>query len=118
MASDPTLCARGYITAYPARIRITYRRSPNSSELCLSSEAVSLSRSKDLLSVVLTALIVVVLIDQARFLFVYPVADTGMWFGDETWTMLTVHEIARSGIARIPEALGSSLAHSNGLVNG
>ena len=41
-----------------------------------------------------------------------------MWFGDESWTMLTVRALARTGIARVPEALGSSLAHSNGLING
>ena len=70
------------------------------------------------LSIILLGLIVIVLIDQARFLFVYPVPDTGMWFGDETWTMLTLRELARSGIARVPEAIGSSLAHSNGLING
>ncbi len=70
------------------------------------------------LSIVLLALITVVVIDQARFLFVYPIPDTGMWFGDETWTMLTLRELARTGVARVPEAIGSSLAHSNGLING
>src|SRR5207245_573587 len=52
------------------------------------------------------------------FLFCYPVPDTGMWFGDETWTMLTLRALIRTGVACVPEALGSSLAHSNGLVNG
>ncbi len=66
----------------------------------------------------LAVLTAIVLVDQARFLFVYPVPDTGMWFGDETWTMLTVRALAHSGVARVPEALGSSLAHSNGLING
>ena len=60
----------------------------------------------------------IVFADQSRYLYMYPVPDTGMWFGDETWTMLTVRTLARMGIACIPEALGSSLAHSNGLVNG
>ena len=41
-----------------------------------------------------------------------------MWFGDETWTMLTVRALASTGVACVPEALGSSLAHSNGFVNG
>ena len=41
-----------------------------------------------------------------------------MWFGDESWTMLTLRALARTGVARVPEALGSSLAHSNGLING
>src|SRR5438270_11205922 len=76
------------------------------------------SRTHRTLLIALLAASAIVLIDQARFLYTYPVPDTGMWFGDETWTMLTVREIARSGIARIPEALGSSLAHSNGFVNG
>lgn len=71
-----------------------------------------------ILSTVLLVVVVVITIDQARFLFVYPVPDTGMWFGDETWTMLTLRELAHSGIARVPEAIGSSLAHSNGLING
>ncbi len=68
--------------------------------------------------VTVIVLIAIVLADQARFLFVYPVPDTGMWFGDETWTMLTLRALVRTGIARVPEAIGSSLAHSNGLVNG
>ena len=75
-------------------------------------------RSGDRLKSVLLILITVILADQARFLFVYPVPDTGMWFGDESWTMLTVRALARTGIARVPEAIGSSLAHSNGLING
>ena len=75
-------------------------------------------RSGDRLRSVLLILIGIVLADQARFLFTYPVPDTGMWFGDESWTMLTVRALARTGIARVPEALGSSLAHSNGLING
>ena len=75
-------------------------------------------RSGDRLQSVLLILIGIVLVDQARFLFAYPVPDTGMWFGDESWTMLTVRALARSGVARVPEALGSSLAHSNGLING
>ncbi len=66
----------------------------------------------------LMILIAIVLADQARFLFTYPVPDTGMWFGDESWTMLTVRALARTGVARVPEAIGSSLAHSNGLING
>jgi hypothetical protein len=64
------------------------------------------------------ALTLIVIADQTRYLFVYPVPDTGMWFGDESWTMLTLRSLARTGVARVPEALGSSLAHSNGLVNG
>ncbi len=74
--------------------------------------------SRRILALVLAVLTLAVLIDQARFLFTYPVPDTGMWFGDETWTMLTVRAMITSGVARVPEALGSSLAHSNGLING
>src|SRR5665213_4264638 len=76
------------------------------------------NRKANLAAIVLALLIAIVLVDQARFHFVYPVPDTGMWFGDETWTMLTVRALARTGIACVPEALGSSLAHSNGLING
>src|SRR5665213_1136205 len=76
------------------------------------------NRKANLAAIVLALLIAIVLVDQARFHFVYPVPDTGMWFGDETCTMLTVRALARTGIACVPEALGSSLAHSNGLVNG
>jgi hypothetical protein len=75
-------------------------------------------RDGDRLRLVLLILIAIVLADQARFLFAYPVPDTGMWFGDESWTILTVRALARSGVARVSEALGSSLAHSNGLING
>jgi hypothetical protein len=67
---------------------------------------------------ILLILIVIVLADQSRFLYTNPVPDTGMWFGDESWTMLTVRALARTGVARVPEAIGSSLAHSNGLING
>jgi hypothetical protein len=64
------------------------------------------------------ALTAILLADQSRYLFTYPVPDTGMWFGDETWTMLTARALVRTGVACVPEALGSSLAHSNGLING
>ncbi|HET6401621.1 MAG TPA: hypothetical protein VFH95_09505 [Candidatus Kapabacteria bacterium] len=76
------------------------------------------SKQENVLAIVLVVLVAGVLFDQARFLFVFPVPDTGMWFGDETWTMLTLRALARTGVARVPEALGSSLAHSNGLING
>jgi hypothetical protein len=69
-------------------------------------------------AICLVVLIAIVLADQARFLFTYPMPDTGMWFGDESWTMLTVRALVRTGVARVPEAIGSSLAHSNGLING
>jgi hypothetical protein len=75
-------------------------------------------RTGNKLRPLLLILIAIVLANQVRFLFFYPVPDTGMWFGDESWTMLTVRALARTGIARVPEALGSSLAYSNGLVNG
>jgi hypothetical protein len=55
---------------------------------------------------------------QSLYLFSYPQIDTGAWFGDESWTMLTLREVARSGTARIPEAIGSSIAANNGFVNG
>lgn len=67
---------------------------------------------------VLLAAILAVIAYQSIYLFSYPQIDTGWWFGDESWTMLTLREMARSGIARIPEAIGSSIAESNGLVNG
>ncbi|MDP4199432.1 MAG: hypothetical protein Q8922_09890 [Bacteroidota bacterium] len=67
---------------------------------------------------VLLVLILLLLIDQSRFLFTYPVPDTGMWFGDESWTMLTARAFAATGVAHMPEAIGSSLAYSNGLING
>src|SRR5665213_1770126 len=75
-------------------------------------------KRENVITIALVVLIAIVVADQARFLFVYPVPDTGMWFGDETWTMLTVRALARTGVACVPEALGSSLAHSNGLING
>ncbi len=66
----------------------------------------------------LLALILLVIALETRDLFVYPVIDTGMWFGDESWTMATLASLLRDGIARVPEALGSSLSTSNGFVNG
>jgi hypothetical protein len=67
---------------------------------------------------ILLAAIIAVIAYQSTYLFAYPQIDTGAWFGDESWTMLTLREMARSGVARIPEAIGSSIAQSNGFVNG
>ncbi|MEO8872579.1 MAG: hypothetical protein ABI444_07890 [Candidatus Kapaibacterium sp.] len=62
--------------------------------------------------------IVVLLIEQTRFLFVYPIPDTAMWFGDESWMMLLGRGLIKTGSARFPEALGSTLFHSTGLIVG
>jgi hypothetical protein len=84
----------------------------------MRSAATAKPLAKDWPSLVVLALVCLILVQQTRFLFVYPVPDTGMWFGDESWSMLTARAMVETGVARIPEAVGSSLAQSNGLVNG
>lgn len=66
----------------------------------------------------IAALIAVVIMLETFDLTVFPVVDTGLWFGDESWTMATLMSMAQHGVARVPEAIGSSLAISNGFVNG
>jgi len=63
-------------------------------------------------------LIVVVLIAQARLLYIFPQPDGARWWGDETGQMLELRTELQYGYARIPTALGSSLAITNGLVRG
>lgn len=64
----------------------------------------------------IAALIVVVLIAQARLLYVFPQPDSARWWGDETGQMLELRTELQDGYARIPTALGSSVAVTNGLV--
>jgi hypothetical protein len=77
-----------------------------------------LNRKPGVPETLLVAAIIAIIAYQSRYLFVYPQIDTGMWFGDESWTMFTLRELARTGIARIPEAIGSSISVNNGLING
>lgn len=94
------------------------RRGMTNDELRITNSNAPIRRSQLVIRNLLVGLIALLVADQTRFLFTYPVPDTGMWFGDESWTMLTARALAHSGVARVPEALGSSLAQSNGFVNG
>ncbi len=66
----------------------------------------------------IAALIVVVLIAQARLLYIFPQPDSARWWGDETGQMLELRTELQNGYASIPTALGSSVAITNGLIRG
>jgi hypothetical protein len=66
----------------------------------------------------IAVLIVIVLIAQARLLYIFPQPDSARWWGDETGQMLELRTELQDGYARIPTAYGSSLAITNGLVRG
>src|SRR5437762_2511083 len=70
------------------------------------------------ISVIVALLAGSVVLAQLRFLFSYPIPDTGMWFGDESWMMLIAKGMIATGAPKIPEAIGSTLSHSTGLVVG
>src|SRR5450631_2551418 len=69
-------------------------------------------------SFVIAMAIVVVLIAQARLLYVFPQPDSARWWGDETGQMLELRAEVQNGYARIPTGLGSSVAITNGIVRG
>ncbi len=69
-------------------------------------------------AVVLAALLVIVLFQQARLLYVFPQPDSARWWGDETGQMLELRAELHDGYARLPTGLGSSVAITNGLVRG
>jgi hypothetical protein len=69
-------------------------------------------------AILIAAMIVVVLIAQARSLYIFPQPDAARWWGDETGQMLELRTELQDGYARIPTALGSSVAITNGFVRG
>ena len=69
-------------------------------------------------SIILGVLIAVGLIAQTRVLYEFPQPDSSRWWGDETGQMLELRTELQDGYARIPTALGSSVAITNGLVRG
>ncbi|MDP4199430.1 MAG: hypothetical protein Q8922_09880 [Bacteroidota bacterium] len=51
-------------------------------------------------------------------LFVAPIADSYLWWGDESWLMTEFRTQMLTGVFRHPYALSSSLAHGSGLIFG
>ncbi len=55
---------------------------------------------------------------QVTSLFVAPIADSYLWWGDESWLMTEFRTQILMGVFRHPYALSSSLAHGSGIVFG
>ncbi len=69
-------------------------------------------------TIVVAVLLLVLLVAQARLLYIFPQPDSARWWGDETGQMLELRAELQDGVARIPTGLGSSVAITNGLVRG
>jgi len=67
---------------------------------------------------VVATLLLILLVAQARLLYIFPQPDSARWWGDETGQMLELRAELSDGFARIPTGLGSSVAVTNGLVRG
>ena len=78
----------------------------------------SMARVERFAAAFIAALVVIVLVLQARLLYIFPQPDSARWWGDETGQMLELRTELQDGYARIPTALGSSVAITNGLVRG
>ena len=78
----------------------------------------SVDRIERYAAVFIAAMIVVVLVAQARSLYIFPQPDGARWWGDETGQMLELRAELQNGHASIPTAMGSSVAITNGLVRG
>lgn len=61
------------------------------------------------LTAVLTIVLLLLLVMQARSLFVFPVPDSIRWFGDESWLMTESIATVRTGTVHHPHALSSTL---------
>lgn len=55
---------------------------------------------------------------QVTSLFVAPIADSYLWWGDESWLMTEFRTQILTGVFRHPYALSSSLAHGSGVIFG
>jgi len=75
-------------------------------------------KSGRVISILILTVIAVVLIAQARLLYIFPQSDSARWWGDETGQMLELRAEVQDGYARIPTGLGSSVAITNGIVRG
>jgi hypothetical protein len=73
-------------------------------------------RGWSFLEILLLAIIVCLLVLQMRSLYVSPIADSYLWWGDETWLMLEFRTQIMEGALRHPLALASSLSHGNGIL--
>jgi hypothetical protein len=78
----------------------------------------SIERIERYAAIFIAAMIAIVLIAQARSLYVFPQPDSARWWGDETGQMLELRTELQDGYAHIPTAFGSSVAITNGLVRG
>ncbi len=60
--------------------------------------------------------LVLLLVYQSFSIGYYPLPDSWMWWGDETWRMLSSRDLILTGHPVITQALGSTLSSSVGLV--
>jgi hypothetical protein len=76
----------------------------------------AIKRTENLFGYALLGIALVVFFTQLRSLFYFPVFDSYLWWGDESWLMLEFREQIAHGLLRHPLALGSTLNASNGLL--
>ncbi len=62
--------------------------------------------------------VLVFLFVSIRTLYLFPVADSYRWYGDETWMLLAWRNLIAHGQMAVPVALGSTLQSSPGLLLG
>jgi hypothetical protein len=63
-------------------------------------------------------MLLVVLFTQLSSLYVFPMPDTARWWGDETGQIVELKTELQEGAARIPPALGATVAKTNGIIRG
>jgi hypothetical protein len=73
-------------------------------------------RSEQVMIAVLVSTILVLLVTQAASLYVTPIHDSYLWWGDESWLMLEYRTQMTEGVFRHPYAYGSSLFQGNPFV--
>lgn len=76
------------------------------------------SRSEEIIFSVLLLLAFAIFLLEVRSLYSTPIADSYLWWGDETWLMLEFRNQMLHGVFSHPYALGSSLLHGNGIIFG
>jgi hypothetical protein len=76
----------------------------------------AIKRTENVFGYALLGIALVVFFTQLRSLFYFPVFDSYLWWGDESWLMLEFREQMAHGLLRHPLALGSTLNASNGLL--
>ena len=74
------------------------------------------SRSPHRLSLFFGLALLLLLIFQTNYLPFHPLPDSLMWWGDESWRMLSARDLLLTGRPVIAEAYGSTLSQNIGLV--